>query len=181
MSVPRDKTSPNRGPSIDAESVFEPPHKNLVVDDVKCYRQVAEEKTRRTPFKIFESVLLLFVGPNFSHPVTYEKQQISHILNIWNTKCRSNSPRRKTELTPFDRKYLCVLLIFFHNLASGKMGKLTNFTFVIGNVGQCYGREKLDLRSSIANFRLCIADFFHNFSIGHRTNFTYFKHLKWKM
>ena len=55
------------------------------------------------------------------------------------------------------------------------MRKLTNFTFEIGNVGQCYGREKRDLRSSIANFRLCIADFFHNFNIGHRTNFTYFK------
>ena len=52
---------------------------------------------------------------NFSFPATYKNERISRILNIWNRKCMSGSWRRKTGLTPFDRKCMNMYRWNFYN------------------------------------------------------------------
>ena len=61
----------------------------------------------------------------------------------------------------------CVLLIFFINLAIRQHTKTNEFhifsIFEIDKVSEGHGGEKRDLRHSMANVRLCIAEFSRNF------------------
>ena len=109
---------------------------------------------------------------NFSKPPTYENEQIVPILNIWNRKCRSTSRKRKMGLTAFDRKYFdFVLLIFSHNCCYPQSYENEWISHILNIWNwKCRSRSRrrkpeLDLRHSIANVLVCIAEFFHNFSI----------------
>ena len=74
------------------------------------------------------------------------------------------------------------MIDFFHNFnfpATYKNERISNIlNILIENVGQGHEEENRDLRRSIANDSMCIADFFIIVAcsnIRKRTHFTYFK------
>ena len=149
----------------------------------KCRSGLRRRKTGLTLFDRKYSDVLGWIFHKFNYPTTYEKERISHILNIWNRKCRSKSWKRKAELMAINRKYLSVYCWIFHNFSTPATyeNELISHILNIWN-RNCRSRSRMDEKAELMPFDCKWLNlhcwFFYNSSCLQHTNTNDFRIFK---